>query len=231
MTTKKMFETEIDLVKYFTQNCAKRFLDKVEGRANRRFVLLEEFDCYDGVADIVLAILRPYARLNKRRRTINHNWLLPLTQFAKGQIVELNEYAARFCVSTGTARKHLQQFARAGFLERLNEGCCRYRVSEVYTPVLESAISLEAKLHDWRRALAQAYRYRRFSTYSFVLLPAATSSGAVNNLELFRQHDVGLVTLGADGLSIHHRPTRRDRPINAAFLRANEAACKATAAD
>ncbi len=222
MQKERKFDAEIDLVRSFTERYAKTFLKLVEGKPAKRFVLLEEFDCYNGVVDIVFAVFRPYARLDKTRPAINHNCLAPLAQLAKNSVIEVSQHAALCYASVTTARKQLEHFVRAGFLERLDKR--HYRVSAEYSPVLESTISLEAKLHDWRRALVQAYRYRHFSNYSFVLLPTKTSTGALNNLELFRQHDVGLVTLGTNGLCIHHSPTRRERPLNAAFLRANEAA-------
>lgn len=222
MRSETIFQREAELVKHFTENYAKKFLNKVEGKAIRRFVLVEQLDCYTGVADIVLATLRPYARPNKRRQPLNRNWLLPLTRLSKNEVIELAEYAEKFSVSVGTARKHLDHFARAGFLERLDEDH-RYRVRETYAPVLESTISIEAKLHDWKRALIQAYRYRHFSNCSFVLLPTANASGALNNLELFRRHDVGLASLGTSGLYVHHYPEKRTRPMNAALLRVNEA--------
>jgi hypothetical protein len=219
------FETETDLVKSFINNYAKMFLKEVEQKAIRRFVLLEEFDCYNGIADIVLAVIRPYARLSKKRQSINHNWLFPLTQLSQNQVVALDQYAASCGVSNRTARKQLDHFTQAEFLERIDSA--HYRVSKAYAPVLESTISVEAKLHHWRRALAQAYRYRRFSNYSFVLLPKSTAGSAVDNLEIFRRHDVGLVTLGEHGLRVHYCPIRRERPLNDALLRVNEAACTA----
>jgi hypothetical protein len=198
------------------------FLREIGQKAVKRLILLEEFNCYNGVADIVLAILRPYVRRKKSRQPVNHNWLLPLAQLSENRVVQVKEYAEFFGVSNRTARKHLENFADAGFLACLEKG--RYRVNRAYSPVLESTISLEAKLHDWRRGLAQAYRYRRFSNHSFVLLPEAMAGGALNNLDAFRRHDVGLVTLGTNGLSVHHCPTWRERPANEAFLRLNETA-------
>ena len=227
MKTDRKFRTETELVNEFVENYAGIFLRKIQGNVIRRFVLLEQFDCYNGVADIVLAVFRPHIRPYERKQPVNHNWLLPLIHLPKNEDIDTNKYAEMFGVSTGAARRHLYHFAQAGFLERVDDNRCCYRVSKAYTPVLESTISLEAKLHDWKRALAQAYRYRGFSNCAFVLLPAGTASTAMNNLELFRRHDVGLVTVGTDGLRIHHCPEHRNRPMNAAFLKVNEAACEA----
>jgi hypothetical protein len=216
------FKTETDLVRHFKDSHVEAFLRQVAQKAVRRFVFLEEFDCYNGVADIVLAIIRPYARTYKRRQTVNHNWLAPLSQLSQNEVVSLDQYVALCGVSNRVAREHLEHFTRAEFLKRLDNG--RYRVSKAYKPVLESTISLEAKLHDWKRALVQAYRYRWFSNYSFVLLPSEKAVSAKSNIELFRRHDVGLVTIGTSGLFLHYCPVRRNRPANEAFLRANEAA-------
>lgn len=64
---------------------------------------------------------------------------------------------------------------------------------------LTRSFAFEAKLRDWRKALVQAYRYRAFSEYSYVVLDEAKAQAAVENLDLFERSSVGLVTVSVDG--------------------------------
>jgi hypothetical protein len=72
----------------------------------------------------------------------------------------------------------------------------------------EVVTSYELKLTNWRRALRQAFRYRTFANQSYVVLDEATCSPAVENVEVFRQYNIGLASFDADGcFRIHHRPS------------------------
>lgn len=74
--------------------------------------------------------------------------------------------------------------------------------------------SYELKLSNWRRALRQAFRYKTFANQSYVVLDEATCSIAIENLDMFRQYNVGLASFDEDGcFKVHYRPA-----INSAFL-------------
>ncbi len=217
-----MYNSEIELVNEFKRSYAEEFLKNFEPRAIHRFVLLEEVDSHNGVADIVFAVFHPYVRRAKPRKTLNYNWVGQLSQLQDKQVISLDEYVALYGVSNKTARKQLEHFVEADFLKCLKKN--HYQISRVYKPILETVISAEAKLYDWQRALTQAYRYKRFSNFSFVLLPSDTAGRAIENIALFRRHDIGLVTLGPEGVVIHFCPPRKNRLSSDSFLRVNEVA-------
>jgi hypothetical protein len=77
-------------------------------------------------------------------------------------------------------------------------------------------MAFEAKLMDWRKALAQAYRYRYYADESIIILPAESARVAIDNRHLFRQCGVGLWTLDPESGVIRRRiaPTMRS-PLNA----------------
>lgn len=52
--------------------------------------------------------------------------------------------------------------------------------------------AFEMKLSDWRKGLAQAYRYSYFADQAVVVLPPDLATTAKANLELFRNANVGL---------------------------------------
>lgn len=55
--------------------------------------------------------------------------------------------------------------------------------------------SFEIKVHDWRRALYQATRYRLFSNLSFVVLPERACSAALRHRELFLRANIGIIAI------------------------------------
>jgi len=73
--------------------------------------------------------------------------------------------------------------------------------------------AFEAKLHDWRRALLQANRYRFFAHVPIVVLPAEKCRRAVANLDTFRLLKVGFWSFhpGTDSIRAHFTP-RPSRP-------------------
>ena len=67
-------------------------------------------------------------------------------------------------------------------------------------------VSFELKLKDWRGALVQAFRYRSFSDYSYVVLPAETAEKAYNHVNLFEKYRIGLISFKEGNYYIMYRP-------------------------
>jgi len=67
-----------------------------------------------------------------------------------------------------------------------------------YEDTLQYVITVEFKLSNWRRAIHQAFRHRNYGNEAYVVLDQAKSRAAIRNLELFRQANVGLVTVNAE---------------------------------
>ncbi len=72
-----------------------------------------------------------------------------------------------------------------------------------------SLFAIEAKLHDWRTALRQAYRNKLFADKTFVALPEQFSKSAIANIIEFRRVSVGLILVGSSSVRIVYNP-----PIN-----------------
>lgn len=88
----------------------------------------------------------------------------------------------------------------------------------------QGIISVEGKLRDWRRALGQAIRNKLFSEKSFVALDSKYSNVVINNLELFKFHNIGLSLVSSDDKTLEiiyspvsSRPITRVMPVIAEF--------------
>ena len=70
------------------------------------------------------------------------------------------------------------------------------------------AVAFEMKLSNWKRALAQAFRYRAFAEVSFVVLDSKYINRALKQIEKFQTANIGLLSIDLDGnLNIHHQPS------------------------
>lgn len=67
-------------------------------------------------------------------------------------------------------------------------------------------VSFELKLKNWREAMRQAFRYRSFSDYSYVVLPDETAKKAYNHVNLFEKYGIGLISFKEDQYFILYRP-------------------------
>jgi hypothetical protein len=82
--------------------------------------------------------------------------------------------------------------------------------------------AFEMKLTDWRKGLAQAYRYSYFADLAVVVLPPKQAASAKVDLDLFRESNVGLWSFNpATGAIRKHFTPRSSGPRSA---RANEKA-------
>ena len=66
-------------------------------------------------------------------------------------------------------------------------------------------IAFETKLSDWKKAMAQAYRYRYYADESVVVVPPQVARIALKNRHLFEEVGVGLWTFDPDSYAIQHR--------------------------
>jgi hypothetical protein len=70
-----------------------------------------------------------------------------------------------------------------------------------------SIISFELKLKNWKRAAKQAFRYKSFSNITYVVLSAANSNAAQNNIDWFERYNIGLAKFDKDNcFEIVHKP-------------------------
>ncbi len=216
-----MFPTEKDLVQAF-KGIATDFLKSSLGKSSSPFFLVEEFDSHCGIADIVVGTCLPLEPHELSRKTISWNWVRPVFDLTEDQEIQMDGFMQAYGISRTTARAKLNEYSEAGFLTKISRG--QYKVVRKYKLVTETIISIEAKLRNWQRALQQAFRYKRFSNESYVLLDKKYIEPALKNIHIFQERNIGLMSMDNDGYTIHHSPKAKDAPQTHSFFRLNEAA-------
>lgn len=76
-----------------------------------------------------------------------------------------------------------------------------------------SIVSFELKLANWKCAIIHAFRYRSFSDRTYVVLPEKTVHNALENINMFRQYNIGLVSFTDSQFTILYRPMTQ-KPYN-----------------
>lgn len=104
--------------------------------------------------------------------------------------------------------KILKYLEQVGSIMR--EGDVYSRISEfgLFCP---NVTAIEAKLTDWSKGLAQAIRYQRFADKTYLALDEQYIHRAVH--DEFKQHNVGLLSVGPKGVKEVVRPALK-KPLD-----------------
>lgn len=216
-----MFKTEQDMVTAF-KSVSKVFLSDFFERRINRYFLIEEFNSTYGVADLVIGTYNPYLSKKMARKCIDLNWVAPLSSFEKNKEISVTDFMDTFGVSRPTALKKLRNYTDAKFAKPI--GPHLYKITKAYKTITETVVSIEAKLKNWKRALLQANRYKKFSNYSFVLLNQQYARPALSNIHKFKELNIGLMTMDEIGYTLHYSPGRMNQSKSQYYLMVNEAA-------
>lgn len=198
----KPFATEAALV--------EAFVTAIRRGCPEGWSLLREMDAGVGVADLVLAT-KPEAAADLRLLRRVPPRLAPL--FAPTTARRVRSLQA-FMASTGMSRpsavRVLGDLALSGLALRDGETVQLRAASAV---PFKHVVAIEAKLHDWGRALTQAYRNRQFATQSWVVLDAHYSVSEVAT-DAFKQAGVGLAACSTTGQLRFYVKARTMRPVS-----------------
>lgn len=217
-----MFSRESELVNTFLDN-KSLFLKKILGSSPNRTFCVTEFDSHFGVADIVLGTFQKYKRLSCNL-DVKTSWFVPLYYLKMFEKFKIKDFSERIGYSVGYAKEIVNFYVKSGYVEKLDGA--EYRVIREYDIVLDEIIAIEAKLKDWKRALQQAKRYKKFAKQSYVLLDESNISAALKNLDEFEKYNIGLISLSDEGLNVYLNSGREEKRITSPVVELNESAIK-----
>ena len=68
-------------------------------------------------------------------------------------------------------------------------------------------ITIELKLKNWKRALAQAYKYKSFSDISYVCMDESNINSVLKHVDMFKKYNIGLITISKNKkVKIFYKP-------------------------
>lgn len=200
--------TEFDLVEQIILEIEQGRIFKKKFQSSRGFEILREVNLGYGIADLVIA---KYNTINIKRKEVLERPAIKIYNIVNlSPGIKIDDVQDSTRISKYSLRKALASLVNEGLV--IVNGNEIFRVND-YAEVVQSAIAIEAKLKDWRRALKQAYRYKWFAEISFVCLPESYIKSALTNLDEFKRYKVGLVQYSLDNsLDVIYKP-RSQKPI------------------
>lgn len=215
-----MFSSESELVECFL-NKKNYFFNSVYPNVYQRIFCLTEFDSSFGVADIVIGTFQKYKRINDKS-CINPHWAYPLSSYKLNAKFSNKDFANRTGYSVNYSRQVIQSYIDSGYVIEKNG---IYIVVKEYQFILDSVIAVEAKLKNWKQALKQASRYKKFAQLSYVLLDENSIKPALSNIESFFSSNIGLMSLSESGeITIYFSPSLNRSRVSAPLIELNEVA-------
>ncbi|MDD2245450.1 MAG: hypothetical protein PHR13_12700 [Dysgonamonadaceae bacterium] len=199
----KGFNTEQELVNLFKTAYSRKF-----DAENTR--VLEEVGVGFGIADLVITELKDSLYFEAREKLNSVDISVYQTVKNKKEI-SLEDIRGITGIGKSELKKSLTKLIEYSYLKEIDS---LFLLDKKYELPFKKSIAFEAKLSNWKRAFMQAYRYKWFANYSYVLLDETRARPAIKRVSHFENHNVGLLTLSIDGeIKIYHRP-KRQAPMN-----------------
>ncbi|CCH47859.1 conserved protein of unknown function [Pseudodesulfovibrio piezophilus C1TLV30] len=200
-----MFDSEQALVDLLKEQLPGPLFQKSD-----ETLVLDEVNLGYGIADLVITQYLPPKPLMRNNFFSNlHITILELLKNVRSATLPCIEDKTR--ASKRSINRCVEALIEDAYVSLESDVV---RLEREYYCSIKNTIAIEAKLKNWKRALNQAYRYKSFSNESYVCLPVSNSRPALNNLHLFKQMEVGLLTLRDCGdLDIIYAPPS-EQPIS-----------------
>lgn len=163
---------------------------------------LKEFDCANGIADIALFEFKKNWVTNSAIGNLTPRWAFALHQLPYRKIFVVSDFAKAAGVTEKRALIALRQYELFGFCRKNNKGL--WVKTKQPGTIVNKIYAIEAKLHDWKRALSQAYRYLEYAHQAWVILDHSRSRPAIENIQKFKRLNIGLASLMSNRTIIVH---------------------------
>lgn len=186
-----------------------KFIQLKEAELNKNEKILTEFNARFGNVDMVQVFINDSNLLSYDQAN-----LLSTYQFAK-VLAFLHKKAIRTftylqkCTDYGekTLSSILSKLIKANIVTEINSN--RYIISEEFEFPILQFISYEAKLQKWKKAILQASINKKFSSYSYVVLPIELAYKLKQNkINYFQTYNVGLIGVSDNKIEYLFNPKK-----------------------
>lgn len=195
------FQTEIQLVNTLKETLTGSY---VKGYVE----IFEEVSLGYGIADIVLSrLIKPRKNLKSSKFILNNFDINIYNLIKKTDNISVDNIIDTTRSSKNEIIKSIEKLVANKYVKLKG---VNLQMDKVYELPFSENFAIEAKLKDWKRALKQAYRYKWFAEYSYVVIDAHYSSPAIKNIDTFEKYNIGLATITTNGeLKRYYNPIRQ----------------------
>lgn len=199
------FESENQLVSLLEQilkdNYTKGYLE-----------IFKEVSLGYGTADLVLSQLtKPKHRLEPSKVALNRMDINIFNLIKKNDGVSILEIVNITKTNKLKVRKSIEILLCNNYIEKRES---QFYIFQDYKLSFTANFAIEAKLKNWKRALEQAYRYRFFAEYSYVVLDDYYLDRAIKNIDVFKRYNIGLASVNTDGNLKRYFNPKRIQPFD-----------------
>ena len=199
------FQAETDLVETLKESLKQIF-------HRSKVKIFEEVSLGYGIADIVVSETINYPKeYSFQVHKLDINDINVFTVIDDASSISLEEIIDLTRSNKRSIIRSLSNLINLGYIDE-RDG--KYVLSRGYQMSFVKNFAIEAKLKDWKRALKQAYRYKWFAEYSFVVLDDHYSKPAIKNINIFKKYNVGLASVSTTGKITRHFNPRPESPLD-----------------
>lgn len=199
------FQTEAELIKVLKQ--------KLKGLYNRdNIMIFEEVSLGYGIADIVICdFTKPRIKTKTSKIILNHSDVNIYNIILISKEVNFDKLFDTTRSSKKAISDSLQKLINSKYIKQIDN---TFFINKNYELPFRNSFAIEAKLKNWKRALYQAYRYKWFAEFSYVVIDACNADPAKQNLSMFIKYNVGLATISTDGCLVRYFTPLRQKPYD-----------------
>ncbi|WP_106496265.1 hypothetical protein [Lentibacillus sp. Marseille-P4043] len=196
-----MFPNELSLQEKFIE------IKRVDLKENEK--VLSEFNARFGNVDIVQVIINNSNLMNPEQANLlsNYQFAKVLAYLHKKAVRTFDYLKDRTDYNEKVLSNLLSKLTRANIIKEITPK--RYIISnEFQFPILQF-ISYEAKLSKWKKAVLQATINKKFSSYSYVVLPMGLAKRLYEGkINYFLNQNVGLIGVSKDRIEYFSKPKK-----------------------
>lgn len=178
-------------------------------------IICSEVDCWNGIADVVVATANGARLFNHLSRaqlsSISLTTARILTRLSVRRCVSVEDLSSMLGMSQETVRSHVSRLITLKIASVQDR---KIRLTSAAKSPFKEVTAFEVKTKDWRRGLYQATHYKVFANRVALALPEEKARNvAAGHSEVFKKFGVGLLGLSPDSFTFHIRPKKRE-PIS-----------------
>jgi hypothetical protein len=187
------FRSRVEGPELYLENVVVNHIDGLSPKDNLPFWVAGSPRIGSGMPDILFATYKPHVLALSSLKYPDFK-LLAFLRAINGANLEVIMSQLRY--SEKNLSMYLEDFIK---IEAVKEDSGVFTIAKPWLTILPTIISIEVKVHDWRKAVMQASRNKIFSHQSYIALPKKIAE-RINNDEFLRQKEIGL--LGIDDFGV-----------------------------
>lgn len=203
----KMFKSELSLQEKFIE------LKQLELKENEK--ILSEFNARFGNVDIVQVILNDSLLMSYEQALLlsNYQYAKVIAYLHKNAVRTFAYLAKHTDYTDKVLAQILYKLAKASIIKEVSPK--RYVISNNFQFPILQFISYEAKLSNWKKSILQSTINKKFSTYSYVVLPMELAEKLQRTkINYFHNHNVGLIGVSDEKIEYLYKPHKERIRLN-----------------